>query len=74
MAAKSADDVTGKKVVNDNTRQKKIETQYSCKYCQFSTTVKKNSEKHRKSKQHIRNEIKEEDHLEITIKYACVSC
>ena len=54
--------------------KKKIQTQYFCDYCHFSTTVKKEAEKHRKSKQHVKNEIKEEDFLEITNKYVCLSC
>jgi hypothetical protein len=51
-----------------------IETRYCCDYCQFSTTVKKESEKHRKSKQHIRNENKEEDFLEIVNRFICMKC
>jgi len=53
---------------------KQIETRYCCDYCQFSTTCKKNAKKHRNSKEHIKNENKEEDFLEITNKYICLSC
>lgn len=51
-----------------------IETKYCCDYCKFSTKCKKESEKHRKSKQHIKNENKEEDFLEITNEYTCLNC
>jgi hypothetical protein len=54
--------------------KKLIQTQYVCDYCHFLTICKKDAEKHRKSKQHVRNEIKEEDFLEITHKYICLSC
>ena len=53
---------------------KMIETKYCCDYCQFSTTIKKEAEKHRKSKQHTINENKIEDFLEITTLYICMSC
>ena len=74
MAAKT--DNYNNEIVLENviTREKKIKTHYSCDYCHFSTTIKKESEKHRKSKQHIRNEIKEEDFLEISQKFVCLSC
>jgi hypothetical protein len=51
-----------------------IETKYCCDYCQFSTTIKKEAEKHRKSKQHTINENKIEDFLEMTTLYICMSC
>jgi len=53
---------------------KKIETRYVCEYCQFSTTNKKESKKHRTTKQHIRNENMTEDFIEIDIQYVCLSC
>jgi hypothetical protein len=53
---------------------KTVETRYCCDYCKFSTNNKKESEKHRKSKQHMKNENKEEDFLEITNEYICVKC
>ena len=53
---------------------KLIETRYCCDYCKFSTTVKKEANKHRTSKQHIINENKEEDFLEITNQYICLKC
>jgi hypothetical protein len=55
-------------------RNKIIETRYCCDYCKFSTKSKKESEKHRKSKQHVKNENKEEDFLEITNEYSCLKC
>ena len=54
--------------------QKKIETRFVCECCQFTTTVKKESIKHRKSKQHVSNENKVEDFIEIETKYVCLSC
>jgi hypothetical protein len=62
------------KITEENTKEKTIQTRYCCDYCEFSTTIKKESEKHRKSKQHIRNENKEEDFLEIVTRYVCVKC
>jgi hypothetical protein len=57
-----------------STSVKTILTTYCCDYCEFSTTIKKESEKHRKSKQHIENENKEEYLLEIVTQYTCLSC
>ena len=54
--------------------EKNMETRYHCDYCQFFTKNKKESNKHRTSKQHIRNENKEEDFIEIVTKYVCLSC
>ena len=56
------------------TPEKTILTTYCCDYCQFTCNTKKEAEKHRKSKQHIKNENKEEDFLEITQTYMCVVC
>ena len=55
-------------------KHKNIETRYICECCQFSTTNKKESNKHRKTKQHIRNENNIEDFIEIDIQYVCLSC
>jgi hypothetical protein len=55
-------------------KQKKIETRYVCECCQFSTTKKKESNKHRTSKQHVNNENKIEDFIEIDTQYVCLSC
>ena len=74
MAANLDFDVTGNNLSSDVLSNKKIKTEYCCDYCQFSATNKKEAEKHRKSKQHIRTENKEEDFLEITNKFICVSC
>ena len=54
--------------------QKKIETRYVCEYCQFSTTKKKESYKHRTSKEHVINENQTEDFIEIETRYVCLSC
>jgi hypothetical protein len=54
--------------------KKSIQIQYSCDYCQFTCDTKKEAEKHRKSKQHVKNENKEEDFLEITQTYMCTVC
>ena len=56
------------------TPEKTILTTYSCDYCQFTCKTKKESEKHRLSKQHVKNENKEEDFLEITQTYMCMLC
>jgi len=74
LSAKNDEDIRLMNFLDDISSTKKVETQYCCEYCQFSTTVKKESEKHKKSKQHIRNENKEEDFLEIINKYICVKC
>ena len=55
-------------------KQTNIETRYICECCQFSTTYRKESNKHRKSKQHNKNENKEEDFIEIDTQYMCLSC
>ena len=55
-------------------KQKKIETRFVCECCQFSTTKKKESNKHRTSKQHVNNENKIEDFIEINTQYVCLSC
>ena len=54
--------------------QKKIETRYVCECCQFSTTKKKESYKHRTSKEHVINENQTEDFIEIETRYVCLSC
>ena len=54
--------------------EKNMETRYCCDYCDFSTTYKKEAKKHRTSKQHIKNENKEEDFLEIVNRYVCTKC
>ena len=54
--------------------EKNMETIYSCDYCKFITKSKKESNKHRTSKQHKNNEHKEEDFIEIVNKYVCLSC
>ena len=56
------------------TPEKTISTTYCCDYCQFTCKTKKESEKHRLSKQHVKNENKEEDFLEITQTYMCMLC
>ena len=66
--------VRSEKNTNDMSCKKRMKAEYFCDYCQFSTTVKKEVEKHRKSKQHIRNEIKEEDFIEIAQRFVCLSC
>ena len=53
---------------------KNIVTNFCCDYCQFSTPKKKEANQHRTSKQHIRNENKEEDFLEIIKQYTCTKC
>jgi hypothetical protein len=53
---------------------KNIETKFCCDYCQFVTTVKKEANQHRTSKQHVINENKEEDFIEISRRYVCVKC
>jgi len=55
-------------------KNKLVQSRYSCDCCQFVTTCKKQAEKHRTSKIHVRNEIKEEEFLEIAHKYFCSSC
>ena len=74
MAAKNSFDITKNKILLVNQSEKKTETRYCCDYCKFTTTIKKEAEKHRKSKPHIRNENIEEEFLEITNKYVCLSC
>jgi len=59
---------------NSQITVKTIETKFCCDYCQFSTTNKKEADKHRTSKQHVRNENKEEDFLEIIKQYRCTKC
>ena len=54
--------------------KKTILSTFCCDYCQFTCNTKKEAEKHRKSKQHIKNENKEEDFLEIVNRYTCVKC
>ena len=54
--------------------EKIIETRYCCDYCKFSTTNKKEANAHRVSKQHTKNENKEEDFLDIINRYVCLSC
>ena len=54
--------------------EKPILTTFCCDYCQFTCSTKKEAEKHRMSKQHIRNENKEEDFIEIVNRYTCVKC
>jgi len=56
------------------TPEKTILTQFYCDYCEFVTTNKKEAKKHRTSKQHVRNETKEEDFLEIVNRYTCLKC
>ena len=54
--------------------EKPILTTFCCYYCQFTCSTKKEAEKHRNTKQHIRNENKEEDFLEIVNRYTCRKC
>ena len=54
--------------------EKPILTTFHCDYCQFTCKTKKESEKHRKSKQHVKNENKEEDFIEIVNRYTCIKC
>jgi hypothetical protein len=54
--------------------EKQILTNFCCDYCQFTCKIKKDAEKHRKSKQHVQNENKEEDFIEIVKQYTCVKC
>ena len=54
--------------------KKSIQIQFSCGYCQFTCNTKKEADKHSKSKQHVKNENKEEDFLEITQTYMCMLC
>ena len=58
----------------EKTPKKTILSTFCCDYCQFTCNTKKEAEKHRKSKQHIKNENKEEDFLEIVNRYTCVKC
>ena len=53
---------------------KNITNIFCCDYCQFSTPNKKEAKQHRTSKQHIVNENKEEDFLEIIKRYTCTKC
>ena len=53
---------------------KNITNTFCCDYCQFSTPNKKEAKQHRTSKQHIVNENKEEDFLEIIKRYTCTKC
>lgn len=64
----------GSCVSPDNTSEKMMETKFCCDYCEFVTTDKKEAKKHRTSKQHVRNENKEEDFLEIVNRYTCLKC
>jgi hypothetical protein len=64
----------GKYETNKIKPEKNIIINYHCDSCQFTCNTKKEVEKHRKSKQHIRNENKEEDFIEIEKKYTCVKC
>jgi hypothetical protein len=54
--------------------KKSVQVQYCCDYCQFTCNTKKEADKHSKSKQHVKNENKEEDFLEITQTYMCMLC
>ena len=71
---KKSDDLIGVTPQPQCLKQKKIETRYICECCQFSTTNKKESIKHRKSKQHVRNENSIEDFIEMDTQYVCLSC
>ena len=53
---------------------KNITNTFCCDYCQFSTPNKNEAKQHRTSKQHIVNENKEEDFLEIIKRYTCTKC
>ena len=53
---------------------KNITNNFCCDYCKFSTPNKKEANQHRTSKQHIMNENKEEDFLEIVKRYTCTKC
>jgi len=55
-------------------KKKKIQTTYFCNYCDFSTTIKKDAITHLTTKQHIQNESKEEEILEIVQQYICTNC
>jgi len=57
-----------------NKPEKTILINYCCDYCQVRCKNKKDAEKHRISKQHIQNENKEEDFLEIVKQFTCVKC
>ena len=59
---------------NDEGAVKNITNKFCCDYCQFSTPNKKEANQHRTSKQHIMNENKEEDFLEIIKRYTCTKC
>ena len=59
---------------NNESTIKYIENKFCCDYCQFSTPNKKEANQHRTSKQHITNENKEEDFLEIIKRYTCKKC
>jgi hypothetical protein len=59
---------------NDEGTVKNIINKFCCDYCQFSTPNKKEANEHRTSKQHIMNENKEEDFLEIIKRYTCTKC
>jgi hypothetical protein len=61
-------------ISHDNRPEKTMVTKYCCDYCQFVCNTKKEAEKHRKSKEHVKNENKEEDFIEIVNKYFCVKC
>ena len=62
------------KAENVQIKGAKVQTVYFCDYCHFYTNNKKQSEKHVKSKEHITNENKEENFLDITKYYLCVKC
>ena len=61
-------------VVNVPIKGAKVKTEYYCDYCHFYTSNKKQSDKHVKSKEHINNEYKEENFLEINKQYLCFKC
>jgi len=60
--------------LNEPTKGAKVKSVYFCDYCHFYTNNKKQSEKHVKSKEHIKNEYKEENFLEINKHYLCCKC
>jgi len=62
------------KAANAQAKGAKVKTVYFCDYCHFYTNNKKQSEKHAKSKEHIKNEYKEENFLEINKHYLCCKC
>jgi len=52
----------------------KVQTIYYCEHCKYHTNNKKQSEKHKKSKEHTSYENKEGALIEMEKRYVCVKC